>query len=113
MVVLNQRCESCLVRPPFKPLCVDSKKFLCTYLCIKEHLVSLNLSFPFFNTHPPVLLQLKAAKAELKACYACPRACGVDRTKHLDGKYAVCGVGSVAKVSAVFPHFGEEPCLQV
>lgn len=37
----------------------------------------------------------------------------MDRLKHADGKHAVCGVGRVARVSAVFPHFGEEPCLTV
>lgn len=52
------------------------------------------------------------AEAELYCCNACPRRCGVDRVANKHGKGAVCMVGRHALVSAVFPHFGEEPCLQ-
>ncbi|MCZ6730149.1 MAG: radical SAM protein [SAR324 cluster bacterium] len=49
------------------------------------------------------------AHEELRACYACPRNCGVDR---LQGRTAACHTGRWAYVSSAFPHFGEEDCLR-
>jgi putative pyruvate formate lyase activating enzyme len=49
------------------------------------------------------------ALAGLKACYLCPRNCGVDRW--LD-KSAACKTGRLAQVASYFPHFGEEDCLR-
>ncbi|MCH8012884.1 MAG: radical SAM protein [Candidatus Marinimicrobia bacterium] len=45
----------------------------------------------------------------LRACYVCPRDCGVNR---LENKWAVCKSGRYAVVSSYFPHFGEEDCLR-
>ncbi|MCH7477885.1 MAG: radical SAM protein [SAR324 cluster bacterium] len=49
------------------------------------------------------------AREELRACYACPRNCGVDR---MAGRTAACHTGRWAHVSSAFPHFGEEDCLR-
>lgn len=53
----------------------------------------------------------KVARAleELRECRACPRDCGVDRTK---GQLGTCQVGRNAVVATVAPHYGEEGCLQ-
>ncbi len=44
----------------------------------------------------------------LAECRLCPRECGADR---LSGDLGECGVGRFARVSAAFPHFGEEAVL--
>lgn len=44
----------------------------------------------------------------LKECKLCARECGANR---LDGEKGFCKSGSVAMVSSVGPHFGEEPPL--
>lgn len=44
----------------------------------------------------------------LSQCSLCPRQCKVDRLK---GERGFCGGGKQARVSSVFPHFGEESCL--
>jgi putative pyruvate formate lyase activating enzyme len=49
------------------------------------------------------------ARAELTECRACPRDCGVDRTR--DGT-VLCHVGRNARVASAFPHHGEEACLR-
>lgn len=46
--------------------------------------------------------------ARLASCDLCPRACGVDRTSGAPGR---CRTGTRARVSAAFPHFGEEAVL--
>ena len=49
------------------------------------------------------------ALAELLACRACPRDCGVDRS----GQDPLpCRIGRHVRVAAAFPHFGEEDCLR-
>jgi putative pyruvate formate lyase activating enzyme len=53
--------------------------------------------------------KVETARAELARCLACPRDCGVNR---LDGDTGVCRVGRWARISSVFPHFGEEACLR-
>lgn len=50
----------------------------------------------------------RALIARLSRCDLCPRACLVDRDA---GEQGVCRVGRRAKVSAAFPHFGEESVL--
>lgn len=45
----------------------------------------------------------------LRACTVCPRNCRVDR---LQNKKACCHSGRYARVSAAFPHLGEEDCLR-
>src|SRR5262245_49065144 len=45
----------------------------------------------------------------LRACALCPRHCEIDR---LGGKFAVCKSARHARVSAAFPHFGEEDVLR-
>jgi putative pyruvate formate lyase activating enzyme len=45
----------------------------------------------------------------LRTCTLCPRNCRVNR---LEGKFAVCKVARRARVSAHFPHFGEEDVLR-
>ena len=42
---------------------------------------------------------------EYRACYLCPRACGVDRRYHT----GVCGEPSIPGVARYLRHFGEEP----
>jgi putative pyruvate formate lyase activating enzyme len=44
----------------------------------------------------------------LERCALCPRACGAAR---LAGEPGTCGVGRRVRVSAAFPHLGEERCL--
>ncbi len=44
----------------------------------------------------------------LQACDICPKLCGVNR---LRGEVGFCWSGVDPVVSAVVPHFGEEPCL--
>ncbi|MGA9526086.1 MAG: radical SAM protein [Myxococcaceae bacterium] len=51
----------------------------------------------------------EAAVRSLGACRICPRDCGVNR---LEDKRMACRVGRKARVSAHFPHFGEEDCLR-
>ena len=53
--------------------------------------------------------KVRQAREELRACYACPRNCGVDR---LEGRTAACHTGRWAYVSSAFAHFGEEDCLR-
>ncbi|MBI4559750.1 MAG: radical SAM protein [Candidatus Hydrogenedentes bacterium] len=50
-----------------------------------------------------------AALRELEDCAACPRNCHVNRAANETG---VCDTGRYARVSSVFPHFGEEDCLR-
>ena len=45
----------------------------------------------------------------LRVCTLCPRHCEIDR---LGGKFAVCKSARHARVSAAFPHFGEEDVLR-
>lgn len=52
----------------------------------------------------------EAARAELAACRACPRDCGVNRLA--DDQSGVCRTGRHAIVASAFPHFGEEDCLR-
>jgi putative pyruvate formate lyase activating enzyme len=56
-------------------------------------------------------LREKIAEAvdALRDCTLCPRDCGVDR---LAGAFGVCKVARRARVSAHFPHFGEEDVLR-
>ena len=49
---------------------------------------------------------LARARASLKNCMLCPRACGVDR---ILGERGFCRILSKPVVSACNPHFGEEP----
>jgi len=68
---------------------------------------------------PPAYLELHAtgelarragqAVAALSDCVECPRRCRVDR---LRDEVQVCGTGRRARLSAAFPHFGEEDCLR-
>jgi len=44
----------------------------------------------------------------LESCELCPRVCGVNR---LNDEKGICGIGSMAVVSSVTPHFGEESVL--
>jgi putative pyruvate formate lyase activating enzyme len=53
--------------------------------------------------------KVDAAVAELQACRACPRDCGVDRTV---GELGTCNTGRHALVASAFHHFGEEDCLR-
>jgi putative pyruvate formate lyase activating enzyme len=53
--------------------------------------------------------KVQIALAEMRACRACPRDCGIDRTAH---NVPVCGIGRHARVAAAFPHFGEENPLR-
>lgn len=53
--------------------------------------------------------RVAGARAELRNCRACPRACAVDREA---GQLGYCGVGRQARVASAFPHFGEEGCLR-
>jgi putative pyruvate formate lyase activating enzyme len=54
-------------------------------------------------------VKVDAAVAELHACRACPRNCGVDRTA---GELGTCNTGRQAVVASAFHHFGEEDCLR-
>lgn len=45
----------------------------------------------------------------LRRCTICPRDCRADRVA---GELGRCGVGGNARVSAAFPHHGEEDCLR-
>ncbi|MCS6915214.1 MAG: radical SAM protein [Myxococcales bacterium] len=53
--------------------------------------------------------RIDEAVAGLGACRVCPRDCEVNR---LADETAVCRAGRRARVSAYFPHFGEEDCLR-
>ena len=44
----------------------------------------------------------------MNPCTLCPRMCKVDRSK---GQIGFCGIGDMAVVSSVGPHFGEESVL--
>ncbi len=44
---------------------------------------------------------------DITACRACPRHCGVDRTRTV----GFCGVGDKIKIARAAPHFWEEPCI--
>lgn len=50
----------------------------------------------------------RRAAALAQVCRACPHQCGVDRP---GGKVGRCGATSRPRISAAYPHFGEEPCL--
>ena len=45
---------------------------------------------------------------DVGGCHLCPGKCGAER---VDDKRGNCGLGKVAVLSNVAPHFGEEPCL--
>lgn len=62
----------------------------------------LNLSEKEFNQRIEKLFKI------LENCQICPRKCQVNRQK---GEKGVCGLGSLPKVSAFHPHFGEESVL--
>lgn len=64
----------------------------------------------YIKTHQNSKLQekIKLLNKILNACTLCPRQCKVNR---LEGKKGYCGAGKDARVSSVFPHFGEEACL--
>ncbi|HWR97692.1 MAG TPA: hypothetical protein VN317_04655 [Candidatus Methanoperedens sp.] len=49
---------------------------------------------------------LDAARAHLRRCALCPRACGVDRTR---GERGFCGAGLAPRVASFAVHRGEEP----
>ena len=48
------------------------------------------------------------ALARLASCDLCPRSCGADR---IAGETGECGIGRLARISSVGPHFGEESPL--
>jgi putative pyruvate formate lyase activating enzyme len=56
-----------------------------------------------------LLRRAEEAVANLKACYVCPRDCGINR---LEDKTAACKTGRYAQVASYFAHFGEEDCLR-
>jgi putative pyruvate formate lyase activating enzyme len=53
--------------------------------------------------------KIEEALEALKACALCPRHCEIDR---FSGRFAVCKSARHARVSAAFPHFGEEDVLR-
>lgn len=53
--------------------------------------------------------KVDAARAELAACTACPRDCGVNRMQDEKG---ICRTGRLPYVASTFPHLGEEDCLR-
>ena len=53
--------------------------------------------------------KVAAAQELLRSCQTCPRNCQVNRWENQTG---VCKTGRWARVSSVFPHFGEEDCLR-
>jgi len=65
----------------------------------------------YLKTHEEGRLKEKVDEAldALHACTLCPRDCAVDRAAD---KFGVCKVGRYARVSAAFPHFGEEDVLR-
>ncbi|MDR9450554.1 MAG: radical SAM protein [Acidimicrobiia bacterium] len=56
-----------------------------------------------------MITRVHLAMSELERCGACPRDCGIDRT---GGDLPPCRIGRKARISAAFPHFGEESCLR-
>lgn len=54
--------------------------------------------------------KVEEARAELEACLACPRDCGVNRLA--DDRRGACHTGRHALVASAFPHFGEEDSLR-
>jgi putative pyruvate formate lyase activating enzyme len=69
------------------------------------------MTWPAYLRVPRAELERRAARAVagLAACRVCPRDCDVDR---LSDRTAICRAGRRARVSACFPHFGEEDCLR-
>ncbi len=65
----------------------------------------------YLETYESGALREKVDEAleALRSCRVCPRDCDVDR---LADERALCKTGRHAKVSSVFPHFGEEDCLR-
>jgi len=63
-----------------------------------------------YNQMPLEVLKERAeqAVAKLESCDLCPRACGVNRLKGLQG---VCRGGRMARIASFAPHFGEESPL--
>ncbi|MDR7438657.1 MAG: radical SAM protein [Armatimonadota bacterium] len=53
--------------------------------------------------------KVEEALEALRDCTLCPRNCHVNRQEN---RFAVCRVGRYARVSAFFPHFGEEDVLR-
>lgn len=74
-------------------------------------LPSADFAPAYIRTHQEGRLAEKVGEAveALRACTLCPRDCDVDR---LANRFAVCKTGRHARVSAAFPHFGEEDVLR-
>lgn len=53
--------------------------------------------------------KVEEALEALRDCTLCPRNCHANR---LENRFAVCRVGRYARISAFFPHFGEEDVLR-
>lgn len=53
--------------------------------------------------------RVEQARDALQSCEVCPRRCRVNR---LENRKACCHTGRYARVSAAFPHHGEEDCLR-
>ncbi|MFN3603426.1 MAG: radical SAM protein [Leptonema sp. (in: bacteria)] len=63
----------------------------------------------FYETRRKEFLnRIDFAKELLKSCKVCPRECFIDRYH----KFGFCRIGTKARVSSFFPHFGEEDCLR-
>jgi putative pyruvate formate lyase activating enzyme len=52
--------------------------------------------------------KIEQLNKRLSCCTLCPRRCKVNRLKDEKG---FCGAGKDLRISSVFAHFGEEPCL--
>jgi len=65
----------------------------------------------YLRTYEERCLKEKVEEAleSLHMCTLCPRNCRINR---LEGRFAVCKVGRLARVSAFFPHLGEEDVLR-
>jgi putative pyruvate formate lyase activating enzyme len=53
--------------------------------------------------------KVQIARALLRSCRVCPRACQINRWENKTG---ICRIGRWARVSSAFAHFGEEDCLR-
>jgi putative pyruvate formate lyase activating enzyme len=52
--------------------------------------------------------RIAAAYETARECRLCPRQCCVDRVA---GKRGFCGAGNTLRISGIFAHHGEEPCI--